>query len=993
MPNPLPPNAHILTNINEINSFSNWELVCYIAGISPDTALTTQSLKDAMSRIAIFQQQQNQAAPRLVSNRTFTQQLDVLEDTPANTLDLYVAYLKSHINAGNGEFSIHRMPDMNTLSSGSANMNHLPEMPTLFLDPSVTNEEMTQEKLAEFNSTAMRHYCTQSLGTSEPSENELNAMLSEISSVFSGVNTNNSKASDSKNTTEDEISEDSYSYDSESSYSYESEYSEDEVSDSFEDNPDEKSEDEDSYSYEDEDSYSYESEYSEDEVAESSESSSDDDISESESSEDEVSETHDYSAENELYQKILDLIAATKAYVNENNSENKSEKQEVIEDDMLIDNDEPAAEESLLSRWLNHGIDMKSYDAYRLNGLSLLSQLTGTELNSSSKYEDITQALDKIVVNGKSAKEFFKFQNLDSTLDGVHAIRDNELYMEHLTNKLIDDFTNAIGSVVNGTDINGNHAQKTFILVKDENGVARPLKLNPEDVAHTESNEYVEHPMAPKDRLVSYQEVRDYLFNEAKQKMLQQKNSNGLRYGSFEREDALQRVRGNEYTAAMKKFSAEQREAVENAATYMPEMKNSDLINLYETKYLPMVQKIKETAEYKERFNAIKASIEEANKGRIHDPSRLSPSEAAEKQAIQNCLLSLKDRQNGILMNEIAIEFERRVADKGNIESEINKILESNIKNYEKYQVEKLSMEGGELHESLKEQAKKYNSLVDIYAKKINNESLANGEKYRLEKYAKDKIPNVKFSLDDLSNPDSLMKALREKNIDINDISINGQGLKPLIRETIFSVQANRDRAGADIENRLNSMTEQDIKIMMRSKSFREKLCECFDKMVHPDNYEDMQTMPVIMIKTAAGNMIPEITQGKELKELPKVDEFPDWRKKISRQSTIDANLRDAKAYEDSVLNKLAREADNARIPDINSAIRINAKYAMGKTLTPEEMREANEIRTNVPNMSVQTRSLDNLQQDSATHQPNTQGLTAPVNESTKEADKGMNKD
>ncbi len=694
----------------------------------------------------------------------------------------------------------------------------------------------------------------------------------------------------------------------------------------------------------------------------------------------------------ELYTKIIKLVAATNKLAENSESApagNPQGNEAEEEDEMIIDNSELDAEASLLSRWLDRGIDMKTYDSVK--GIALLSQLTGAELNGENRtYENVTKALDKIVVNGKSAKEFFNFQDLNSTLDGVHPIKDNDTYMEYLTNKLIGDFSNAIDSVVKGADIKGDHAQRTFILIKDENGVARPLKLDAEDVAHTETDEYTDHPMAPKDRLVSYQEARDYVLNEAKQKMLQRQNANGYTYGIRVGEDIPERIHGAEYTSAMNRIPEGQRSRVEDAALHLPEMANTDLIALYETEYIPLVREIKKTDEYKKMFNNIKASIEEENRGRQRSSSELSPSEAAEKQAVQEYLLNLKDAQKGVLMSEIAIEFERRAADRGSIETEVNKILESNLKNYNKYQAEKLSMEGGELHESFKEQAEEYNKLMDVYAKKVNNGSLDIEEEALLERYAQDKIPNVKFSLDDLTNSESLLKAMREKNIDINDISINGQGLKPLMRETLLSTQANRNNA--DIENRINSMTEQDVKIMMRSKTFRDKLCECFDKMVHPDSYGDMQTMPVITIKTAAGEMVPEITQGKELTVLPKVDEFPDWRKRISRQSTIDANLRAVKAFEDSTLDKLQRDMDNANLDDINSVIRVNAKFAMGKPLTPEEMRIASELRTNVPNQAVQTRSLNNLQQSSANHQPNTQELTAPVNESTMENNKGMNK-
>ncbi len=1048
MPNPLQPNEHILTNINEINSFSNWELVCYIAGISPDTAITYQSLRDVMNRIAIFQQGRGQAQPVLVSNNSYIQQLDGLGATPEDTLVIYATNLRSYINAADEGFSIHRIQDVNTLSSDSPenniNEDQISQMPTLFLDPSVTNGDMTEEKLNQFNSTAMRNYVNQSLRDSDIRPEALADMLVGLRSAFSGeepsaqntpqpentaaegptsASTENTAAEGPKSESTENTAAESPASESTENTAAESEPSVASGSDTeiktepvvTEEEPVVTEEepviteeepvkpkkkprqrvimpdfDEDYKRFKENEAKS-ESKTFERYVDSEDEDLTDEEIAEINKPEikEPVKEEPDISEEEaELYTKIIKLVAATNKLAENSESApagNPQSNEAEEEEEMIIDN----SEESLLSRWLDHGIDMKTYDSVK--GIALLSQLTGTELNGENRtYENVTKALDKIVVNGKSAKEFFNFQDPNSTLDGVHPIKDNDTYMEYLTNKLIGDFSNAIDSVVKGTDIKGDHAQRAFILIKDENGVARPLKLDAEDVAHTEMDEYTDHPMAPKDRLVSYQEARDYVLNEAKQKMLQRQNSNGYTYGIRVGEDIPERIHGAEYTSALNRISPNQRSRVEDAALHMPEIANTDLIALYETEYIPLVQEIKKTDEYKKMFNDIKASIEEENKGRPRSSSELSPSEAAEKQAVQKYLLSLKDAQKGVLMSEVAIEFERRAADRGSIEAEVNKILESNLKNYNKYQAEKLSMEGGELHESLKEQAEEYNKLMDVYAKKVNNGSLSNEEEHLLERYAQDKIPNVKFSLDDLTNSESLLKAMREKNIDINDISINGQGLKPLMRETLLSTQANRNNA--DIENRINSMTEQDVKIMMRSKTFRDKLCECFDKMIHPDSYGDMQTMPVITIKTPAGEMVPEITQGKELTVLPKVEEFPDWRKRISRQSTIDANLREVKAFEDSFLDKLQRDMDNAGLADINSAIRINAKYAMGKPLTPEEMSVASELRTNVPNQAVQTRSLNNLQQSSANHQPNTQELTAPVNESTLENNKGMNK-
>ncbi len=126
MPNPLQPNEHILTDINEINSFSNWEFVCFIAGISPDTVLNDENLLTVMNSIAVLHHERGQEEVSPVSNAVYADMLGELGYEPEEALNWYAGFLKEQIVRGNGEYSVHRKSNMSIL----------------VLNPEVTVEEM-----------------------------------------------------------------------------------------------------------------------------------------------------------------------------------------------------------------------------------------------------------------------------------------------------------------------------------------------------------------------------------------------------------------------------------------------------------------------------------------------------------------------------------------------------------------------------------------------------------------------------------------------------------------------------------------------------------------------------------------------------------------------------------------------------------------------------------------------------------------------------------
>ncbi len=107
---PLPLNQHILTDINELNSFSNWELVCFIAGISPDTALDDAGLLTVMNSIAVLHHDRGEEEPVPVSNAVYAEMLGGLRYEPEEALNWYAGFLREQIvrATGNIPFTANR---------------------------------------------------------------------------------------------------------------------------------------------------------------------------------------------------------------------------------------------------------------------------------------------------------------------------------------------------------------------------------------------------------------------------------------------------------------------------------------------------------------------------------------------------------------------------------------------------------------------------------------------------------------------------------------------------------------------------------------------------------------------------------------------------------------------------------------------------------------------------------------------------------------------
>ncbi len=1058
---PLPLNEHILMTINDINSMDNWELVCHIAGISSDTELSNESLLNVMNSIAVFRQERGQAETRAVLNDSYLTLMDELGDTPENTLNLYVAFLKEQIVEGNGEYSIHRKPNMNTL----------------FLNPEVTNEEMSTDKLMEFNSAAMRHYYTRELEEPEPSKDELKAMFTTLSSVFADENTNNLETSDHEATNneasdsgnkEDEKSESSYSYESEYSYSYD----EDEVSESSESSSDEKSESDRSYSSDSESSYSSDSESSSSSSSESSSSSSSgssdsesssssssessesessssssSESSESESSSSSSSESSESessyssesessysseSSEDEIDEKPVKRRRRPQPIFAEDESDIEAEKKEEepvkrrrrpqpifaedesdIEtekkeekpkrkrtplifpdsssDDEELDNSnknnvnkaKPKNKETQAEREarrdrenlaaehraiMDRGIGLDEFNSFRfdpkanmsdenLKGIKFIQRLTGVRLNENCTYDDCITALDKLIINGKSAYEYFGLENEPKDMTAIQ-------------NKVLPGLTNIMDNIFMGWNYESDSPDTPFIFVK-ENLRIEPLKLNVSQLANSEYKDGFEANGLPSKRLISEQEARQFVLSECMNELAKHPDNAGKHYsngylGEMDRE----RLYNQYLIQSPHYFNEKGSDVVEKEIDYICNIKNlsnKQLLEDYYSRYMPVAMNCKE----------LKGPLQEGALLHIYDGTDIDNTHETKKEketreAVQAYVAKSRD---SYLLIHIKQEIERRlyyVMDakyQGELGESIGAVMKANRENYNNYLNNGAFHEEGELSETLKAQAEKYNEVGDSYARLLNNEIIDPDAKTELESTV-NTLPDFKFSFDDIKDPATLMTALRSKDFGFENIHINGESVKDILK----------DISGKEFDK----LTDEDFKIISRGGVFKEKIFKQFEMMSHLDMCIDAATgkynIPVITLKTDVYEIAPQMTAGKKLEALPKVDEFPEWRKKISRQSTIDANAREFEEYKNSVSAMNKREQENESLDEVNNAIRVNTRLALDQMLASADMLYARDNLNNPRNRQVQEVNLSTLQQRSTSFNNNAStGLTQPV--------------
>ncbi len=632
---------------------------------------------------------------------------------------------------------------------------------------------------------------------------------------------------------------------------------------------------------------------------------------------------------------------------------------------------EAEQEEDIHSRWMNSGIDTEEYDKLKhkinpknqpflyteenfLNGTKLLSHLAGVDLNIESPYADFRRALDKLVINGKSAEEVF-------------GLKDN-MTRNNLKDDVIPKFAQAVAGVVNSTGIDSRGDKRTFIFIKEDDGSIKPLKLNAEKMSHTREAANTGNLEDVRDRLLSEKEVKDALLNEGRSKMFSsEKDKKGTDYETVTEDKILQRLNSEKYSSSFNTLTDDEKSELRNTVMDISNMTNLALMTEYESIYRHAITGIKSAPTYQNELEAEINSLSLQTRYKGYNKSELE--KEAEKNVVDKHIFGDNGAAEGIRLNIIKEDYDRRMnyivgGIANDIDHKVSVIRAKNLKNYNEYQFEKLTREGSDLHEDLKTRAEEYNALVDVYEKAVQNKVLTDDEKAILDNMGKENLPDVKFSLDDLADPVSIMKAIKEKGISYDNVMIDGQSLKEMLHESI---------SGKPI----NTLTEKDLEIASRTASFRKKLFDKVDAIIHPNNHLDHidpvtheLVIPILTIKTPAGEMVPEITAGKELKPLPKVDELSDFKKKLYRQKTIDSNKKAVDEYRASVERSEQRQYDNEVLDDINDSMKIR-------------FREAQQYRNYVQSRSLSDFEAQNNSSNNLRPTSFEAGLNQPTAENT----------
>ncbi len=575
-------------------------------------------------------------------------------------------------------------------------------------------------------------------------------------------------------------------------------------------------------------------------------------------------------------------------------------------------------------------------------GIGLLSKLTGVKLSENCTYDQCKAALDKLIINDKSAYDFF-------------SLSDEPKDMTTIQNKVIPDLTNAVESMFKGTDTKGYAQNKTFIFIKRDNGEAVPIKLSTEELSAelAENLSSAREAKLDKDgitdnRLMTQSEVRKIIMSDSLGELFKAPDNTGINYGGD----------NDSPDTAQEQPDTAQQEITDPDAAYIDNIQNlpnSQLLNDFYSLYM------KEASDSKIPFSPeILLNIPDEN-GMTGE----SQEEENSREAIENHVLN---SPNGYKLKTIKEEIERRVtfsvnSQYGSIGRRIESLLNQNLENYNNRQKE---INTG-YYETLKPNAEKYNQAADTYANMLNNNVIEIGRE-NLKDLSKN-IPNLELSFDDISDNVTFLNAIKRNgpNVDIDNIYMDIDGEKKSLRE---------------VTGIKGELTDQNIKIISHSANINSnitKVREAFVKMAHPDEWETApngtKKIPFVGIKTGAGYLPVQMTYGEELEAKPEVKTFPDWRKRISRQSTIDANEAAVAEYKKSVHDKEKREKENKSLYDLNNALRINARAASGKELDSDDKYFIDRNHINVPNPLVQNTSLSVLQGGNT----NTSGLTQAV--------------
>ncbi len=678
---------------------------------------------------------------------------------------------------------------------------------------------------------------------------------------------------------------------------------------------------------------------------------------------------------NEAQERVAEAPAEEHTSAETHEEEHSVPQAEAPEEEHNVPQAEAPEEEEISNhdRIVERGIGLYDVEALRTKdiskGIEFISDLTGVELSSDSTWEECKQALDKIIINGRSAEDFLGVANEPQDMSTIE-------------NKVIPRLTDVINGVFNGTDHKGNAQNRTYVLIKEDNGDIRPLKRDTESLSYAaDENTASERLEDVKDRLLTKEEIRSYCRN-AIAGASQEKGDKYTAEG-YKARDNMFEILGNGYL--FPEYGRENYDGYGNkqtkAAVYISELKNmtnEELLRSHE-EYEAAVAQARASVNYRKELAAAKKSIAAENSSLTLEEINERADKLVTKNYIFNNIKESPETRRdpsepdkGFKLLEQNKELERRmncsiIANEGmDLEAKIDAIRKQNLDNYNKYQREKLTRESGQLHEAAVTGAEEYNRAAVVYAKQLNNEQISESEKAML----KNSKPDLKFSFDDLSDSYSLIRAIRRKEPDINmdNIYIGDKSIREL----------------TGIQGSLSALSQEELRNAANSPAFQQVAAD-FRRMVHSMEWEKdpagRAIIPPIAFKTPAGMTAFEITEGKIPEAKPEVKPLTSRQRRFFRQSTIDANDAAVKEYIDSVNAVERRINENSSLAYLNDALRINMKAAGGTALTASEAEFANKNKLSVENSAVHRTALPELEGTRST--ANNLGITAPVRERT----------
>ncbi len=415
------------------------------------------------------------------------------------------------------------------------------------------------------------------------------------------------------------------------------------------------------------------------------------------------------------------------------------------DEDMAIQDDtelQHEANEVANFRWFREGeeagIREEEFDGLKFDpkaspqensrkGFMLLSMLSATNINENSLSEDYKNALDKIVINGKTARDYFGIGDTPTKEDIIGVM---------------PKLTNVMNVVFNGKDINGNTAEKPYISLKEDNRLI-PLMLNTNHIGENfvpEAENENTPPEKISSRIVTRDEVKKYIKDQYYNKLASEMDSKGDQYTINKnapiKTDKTAYKASNQYIIQCSNLYDEIAATCRKNDVYYPRHMEQEI-------------------------NRLKQEMPEKSENDIRNLADKNVVEGYIKQNFISIYNGKKEfiRRTAILMHKDGIR---------DLNTVIDDIIEKNIDNHNKYMKH-------EMPEEFKSEAENYNKMASVYAKTLNNEPSADAGK-------REANPTFCFSIDDISSDKAFIKALRDKepSITLDDIYIGKKNLREI---------------------------------------------------------------------------------------------------------------------------------------------------------------------------------------------------------------------